>query len=413
MIFRSIKTFASLLLAALLTVSCGGDSAPPPTGLTARAGETNVTLSWDMVAGVEYWVFSAPTAVAPTAVDSNMIKWIGILGGDTVVKASSPHVVSGLANGLSYSFSVNGRTDGGPGGTGAKPVTATPVLAGSNWTAGPVDVLAGKNLRSLARGTVYLAAGQSGAMASSADGVSWTAISAATGRNLNGATFYGNYKVVGDAGVALTSTDAVAWTMQSTGTTENLYAIASNNANLNVAVGAKGTIISSPDGASWSAVKSVTSRDLYGVAYGAAGWVAVGAAGTVLQSADGVNWTVGVSGTNADLRGVAAGSAAAAAGSTLSTLMFVATGASGTVLSSSDGTNWTAQSLPGKADLNAVCYGTQFVAVGSGGAIFTSTDGLGWTAAATSKAGGAMYAVARGTLAYAAVGDAGANLSSR
>ena len=156
----------------------------------------------------------------------------------------------------------------------------------------------------------------------------------------------------------------------------------------------------------------MTSRDLYGVAYGGAGWVAVGDAGTVLQSADGVNWAVVDSGTNADLRSVAAGSAAAA-GSTLSTLMFVATGAAGTVLRSSNGSSWTAQTLPGKADLNAVCYGTQFVAVGSGGAIFTSTDGLGWTAAVTSKTGSALYAVARGALSYAAVGDAGANLSSR
>ena len=132
MIFRAFRLFFALGLTVLGLIACGGGAAAPaPTGLKATAAETTVTVSWDMTPGVEYWLFYGPTGKATTEV-SSMHGWIGLPGGGSKINVTSPYVVSGLLNGTSYSFSVNGRTDRGPGGPGAAPVSVTPRLAGSS-----------------------------------------------------------------------------------------------------------------------------------------------------------------------------------------------------------------------------------------------------------------------------------------
>jgi hypothetical protein len=378
-----------------------------------------------MTGGVENWLFFAPTSTAPTSITA-MEKWIGQYGGGTFLNVTSPYVISGLANGVSYSFSLNGRTNGGPGGPGSTPVTATPRIAGASWTAGTA-ISGGNDLRAVAFGvstaattttaavTRYVAAGSSGAMYSSLDGASWSAINYSNTSRINGAAYFGNYKLVGDGGLVLTSSDALAWTAPTTNTTQNLYAIASNYANLNVAVGANGTIISSPDGVTWTTASSTgTSSDLYAVtytSYNSGTWVAVGAAGAMVASSDGLTWHSVSSGTTADLRGVAYAAMVSTSG--VITTTFVAVGAAGTVLSSADATAWTAQVLPvAGTNLNAVIFGTQFVAAGAGGNVFVSTDGAAWTAA-SSATSNEIFALTHGLNAYSAVGAAGTNLLSK
>ena len=410
MLLNSFKLFLAALLMLLLAACGGGSAAPAAIGLTAKASESAVTVTWDMTPGVEYWLFCVPTSSAP-ADFSSMTPWISLSVGGARIKVSSPYVVSGLVNGTSYTFSVNGRIDGGPGGPGAIPAAATPMLAGSTWTAGTA---AGSNaLKSVMLGATYVAAGAGGAMYSSPDGVTWTAIANtnAASTNLNGGAFYSTYKVVGDGGLMLTSSDATTWTAQTSGTSNNLYALASNSL-LNVAVGANGTIITSPDGMTWTSRTSTTTQPLYGVSYSAynvgtntAGtWVAVGAANTLLESPDGVTWNpVTLTTPSADLRGITYGAST-----------FVAVGASGTVLSSTDGVNWTLRTMPVTANLNAVTYGNQFVTAGAGGSAFTSADGITWTNTdSTTKTSNGLYAVVRGTSIVVAVGDLGTNLAAK
>ena len=428
MFFRSIPLFLAGLMTALLLTACGnGEPAPAPTGLQVTAGESSATLTWDMVGGVEYWVFFAPTSVAPHDVGS-MQAWFGLPGGNVLLKVTSPYVVQGLTNATDYTFSINGRIDGGPGGSGATPVTATPRVAGFAWTAG--TAAGSQDLRGAAYGSVtnsstalltptYLAVGAAGTLFSSLDGASWSAINYATSSNLNGASYLGNYKVVGDGGTILTSSDVVTWTKQTSGTTQNLYAIANNGLNLNVAVGAAGTILTSSDGVTWTAASnSATTRDLYAVnysSYNSGTWVAVGAGGTIVTSSDGLTWKSLSSGAAADLRGIANLATASTTTGVISAT-FVAVGASGTVLSSTDAATWTAQALPGaSANLNAIVYGSQFVAAGSGGKILYSTDGLSWTAATTTTPANSsdLNALAHGPDRYLAVGVAGTNLLSK
>lgn len=171
-----------------------GSPSPAASGLKAIATESTVTISWDMVSGVEYWIFYAPTSVVPASTAS-MGGWIGLPGGVSMINVTSPYVASGLTNGVSYSFSVNGRTGGGPGGPGTTPVTATPMLAGSTWSLG--SATDARELRSAMFGSSYVAAGASGAMYSSTDGATWSAINYTTSSNLNGASYFGTYKLVG------------------------------------------------------------------------------------------------------------------------------------------------------------------------------------------------------------------------
>ena len=424
MILRSFKLFIAALIAALLSVACNNaETAPAPSGLAVTAGESSATVSWNMADGVEYWLFFGPSSVAPSSTAS-MQGWFGLPGGSVVLKATSPYVVPGLANDVSYSFSITARITGGPGGPGATRVTATPRIAGTNWSAGSA-ISGGIDLRGVTYGATtattttaavsnYIAAGACGAVYSSLDGANWSAVNYATSRNINGAAYFGNFKLIGDAGLVLTSSDAATWTAQTSGTAQNLYAIASNYSNLNVAVGANGTIITSPDGVTWTAASSpATSRDLYAVAYtnyNSGTWIAVGAGGTIVESSDGLTWRSVTSGTTADLRGVAYSSITSTAG--VVTTPFVAVGASGTLLSSADASTWTTRTLSGAGALNAVVYASQFVAVGAAGKVFISTDGLNWmlTSAATSQD---LYAVTRGYLNYSAVGAAGTNLLSK
>ena len=425
MFFRSIQLVLAGLMTALLLTACGGGDAPPaPTNLQVTAGESSATLTWDTVSGVEYWVFVAPTSSAPTSVAS-MQNWFGLLGGNVLLKVSSPYVVQGLLNGVNYTFSVSGRVDGGPGGPGATPVTATPRIAGSSWAAAAAS--GSDDLRSITYGSIvttisststYVAVGAAGAMYSSTNGTVWSAIDHSNvnsnSNRLNGASFFGTYKVVGDGGLVLTSPDAVTWTEQTgvkTLTTQNLYAIASNGLNLNVAVGAGGTIIYSPDGITWNkATNSGTSADLYAVNYGNGTWVAVGAGGTIVISGDGSNW-FDHSESGPALRGVASKVSVSSTGAVTAT--FVAVGDSSTVLYSTDGASWTSQPVPMLgANLNAIVYGTQFVAVGAQGSILYSSDGQIWDAALSPNSN-EILAVTHGLDGFYAVGSTGSHLQSK
>ena len=223
MFFRSIQLFLAGLMTALLLTACGGGNAPPaPTNLRVTAGESSATLTWDTVNGVEYWVFVAPTSFAPTSGVASMQAWFGLPGGNVLLRVSSPYVVQGLVNGTDYTFTINGKVDGGPGGSGATPVTATPRIAGSSWV--PGTATGSDDLRSMAYGSTvattsstgtYVAVGAAGAMYSSTDGTDWSAIDHrnvnSNSNRLNGASFFGTYKVVGDGGLVLTSPDAVTW----------------------------------------------------------------------------------------------------------------------------------------------------------------------------------------------------------
>lgn len=392
-------------IAAIATIfflagcNSGGSPADAPTDVTVTPGDGIVTVTWTMQPGVDYWLFSAAASSITTGTSGN---WGSSPEARVIISATSPQIVTGLTNGTTYSFTINGRTDGGPAGPDSISISAVPRLAGATWntavSAGTAD------LHGVAYGTTFVAAGSGGSLFSSADGMAWTALASGISSNLNAAV-YGNatYLAAGAGGMVLLSTDTVAWTQPASGTSSDLHALAYSG-SLFLAAGANGTIITSYDGLNWTVASSGTSSHLYGITYGNGLYVAVGASGTLLTSADGATWQVVASPTAAELKGVAYGAGT-----------FVALGAGGTLITSADGITWTLQSpIASGPAINAVIYGTQFIAVGDGGAIYTSTDGMSWAtpSSVTPASSNNLYAVTRGNYGYSTVGAAGSNLTA-
>jgi hypothetical protein len=418
MFLRTARLVFVVVIFSFLVSACGGrgSSAPPPVGgLTVAPGDGQVVISWTADPGVEYWLWYVPgtsiSSDSPTATP----------GHRSIIRVTSPYVLAGLTNGADYAFTLNGRYDGGPGGSGTPSVTAKPRPAGTTWVAG--GTMGSADMRGLAYGaasngtTYFVSVGASGALYQSSDGVTssalnWSLISGSgITSNLNAAVYAkSTFIAVGNTGSAYYSTDTLTWTTATSVSAQNLNAVASNGSQV-VAVGNAGAIQYSADGVTWYAAASVpTTNALYGVAWGSVGWVAVGAGGTLLTSTDGSNWGLLTSGTTVDLKAVAF----RAATTTYPTASYVVVGLGGLVLTSSNAAvSWTAQTLSPASDLLAITPMTsQILAVGAGGAAFTSPDGVVWTSQTTGT-GSTLYGLINAQAQYVAVGQSGLSLYSR
>jgi photosystem II stability/assembly factor-like uncharacterized protein len=435
--------FGVVAVTAMILQGCffgsGGSTAPPPNNVVATAKDSRVVLTWDMVPGVQYWIWeSTVPGVTPQNCSSNASCY-------TATNATSPASVSSyisgtstpLVNGTTYYYSINGRTGGGPGGTGSMAVSATPRLSGATWTTGTAATtssLRGVTYGTTAYGTIFVAVGDGGALYSSSDigsslsnGNNWVAAASnpAAGINFRGATFDAGlvkYMAAGSGGVILQSLDGTNWTLTTSSTyiTQPLYSIANNGGNTIVATGAAGTILTSTDGgATWPTQTISGAPALNGVTYGYVTalvgyrFVAVGAGGTLLYSSDGSTWAAATPpspiSTSSVFNSVTYGLVAGVG-------TFAAVTADGYVTTSTDGVSWTSP-VQVSTTLNSVtasmnAYTSSFVAVDNLGNIFRSIDGgLTWPQVYTGT--GALFAVAHGSLLdYSAVGVSGLNLYS-
>jgi len=407
----SIKPFIAAFTAIAFLSACGGgggnSTAPPVGGLTLEPGEAGVTVSWTSVPGVEYWLYAAPGSSICKNCGNSPNNWFQITGavsrGLSNAKISSPYFLSGIVNDTVYSFIMDGRVNGGPGGDATPSVSTTPRLAGALWKSG--GNLGTGDIKGIAFGPIlnsanntyaatgsYLGMGSNGAKYQSTDGLSWTVNTASDTTNWLGTLYSLNKFIgIGQGGAVSYSTDLKTWTTANSGVTQNLNAIASSGSMV-VAVGNNGTIIRSSDAITWTAATATPNTlPLYGVSYTVNGlWVAVGAAGTLLTSSDGATWTAVSSGTTADLRSVASMANIITTNNVSATVYsLVVTGNNGTLLQSADGVKWALQSVGNNANLNAVVASVgvlptnQFVAVGNSGLALTSTDGITWTARTT------------------------------
>ena len=177
------------------------------------------------------------------------------------------------------------------------------------------------------------------------------------------------YVLVGSSGAILTSTDADTWTAVSVPNTslasyDSVYYV---NGRYFVC-GANSTsfnLVTSTDGINWTALTITSLGYISAVAFGAGVWVAVGVSGFCYSSPDGVTWTSRSAGS------------ASFSDITYAAGLFVAVTISNAIYTSPDGLTWTLRSVTGV--LYRVVYNnSRFVAVGSA-RISTSTDGITWT----------------------------------
>lgn len=406
---KRLFLLAASMAAALLLGACGGqgNSADYPRDFRVVAGDASATVTWTAEPDVDYWIFfgAGPNITTANWAASN---------GRVITSAKSPQIITGLANGTTYSFTINGRKNRGPGGSGAPTQVIVPVLAGENWA--PGTPIGATRLNGIAAGTGTLGfsvvtVGAGGTIYSSVAGAAMTARTNPSAPIDLNAVWYGTLGFVagGANGTLLHSFDATTWAAQTSGTPATINGGASSVSTY-IGVGSGGVIVSSSNGTTWNTVNSGITTDLYAATYGAGRFVAVGAAGTILHSSDGSSWAASNAVTSNDLRGVSFGLVASAGGTT-TTNAWVAVGAGGTVLLSTDGQTWAVVPSFTTANLNGIINGGRFVAVGAGGVIFTSLDGLAWQARASGTTTD-LTSAARTLSGYTAVGDAGTNVST-
>lgn len=413
------RTMVAIVLALAVT-ACGGgagSSAPAPSGFTVTPGNGQAIITWDASPGVQYWLMYAPTA-SPIDIKNppSNHAW-------ATNNLSSPYVITGLLNGVTYSFAMNARTDGGKGGDQTASKSVMPGYAGTTWIAGTAT-LGTNDMRGIAYGTAsdatvnYVAFGAGGAIYKGLEGVSqslvgmgWSTVTPGTPltTNFKAATYaFSKFIAIGaDGGVnnIVSSANLTTWTAATwTPAGANLNALAANATTL-VAVGNGGVAFSTTDGVNWNPVATGVVADLYGLTYSATGlWVAVGAGGTVITSTDLATWTPHTSNAGGnDLNGVAANISG----------VLVAVGNNGTKIRSTDGQTWVAQTPSSGAHLYAVSTDSaQFLAVGAAGAVFTSLDGSAWNTISQSSTTSDLMAIAGTTSKYMVIGKSGANISS-
>jgi len=233
---------------------------------------------------------------------------------------------------------------------------------------------------------------------------------------------YGDNKFVagGSRGKMATSTDGVRWTAVSNSRLGNnfIYAIAYGN-NRFVAGGDNGQMAYSSNGTAWTAVdlssifgqgNLVEPRGIQAIAYGNNRFVAVGYGAKIATSTDGVRWTA------VDLSRIFANDDGGIRAIAYGNGRFVASGYDdkylGKIATSTDGTTWTAvdaSRIFGTSSIYPIVYGNNKFVAGSGNKMATSTNGTNWTAVDVSRIFGdcRIYAIAYGNGKFVAGGEEG------
>ncbi|MEK8095468.1 hypothetical protein WOC76_23700 [Methylocystis sp. IM3] len=294
------------------------------------------------------------------------------------------------------------------------PLSAVSALAatGTTWTsrASANDSAA---WYSVAYGNgLFVAVGASGAVMTSADGVTWTSRTAAAANNWRSVTFgLGLFVAVGQTGTGsrvMTSPDGVNWTIRVSAADNDWLSVTYGN-GLFVAVAQSGSgnrVMTSEDGTNWTSRVSAADYSWFDVTYGNGLFVAVAASGAsdrVMTSPDGVTWTLRTSASNDNWYAV-----------TYASGVFVAVGGGGgsglRVMTSANGTSWTGRTAAAANNWVGVSYGAGlFVATsnsGTGNRVMTSPDGVTWTSR-VSAANNNWFGLAYGNGRFVAAASSG------
>ena len=337
---------------------------PPATGdanataivsaaLTGAVTQTvNLTVTVGAVAGLNWTNVTAPAAGNLLAVDYADGRYVAVSDTGSALASTDAATwapVTLFTSNVStdhlkaYAITHSGNTYVAAGAISAAPyTTSTGAVAtsadGVTWTMGALPS-GSTPIHGLVVGTRLVGLGESGHLYSSTNGQSWAALttltSAAGGPPIGtfnaGAVGNGNYVIVGDNGYIGFSTDSVAWL--------SAPVISANNAGVTLR------------GITWTGTQ----------------FVAVGDNAAIATSTDGTHWSaLQASAITGTLRSV----------STSSTGTIVVVGDNG-IETSPDGIHWTARNDSGVAALSGVTFANaKFVAVGASSAIKTSVSTL-------------------------------------
>ena len=257
-----------------------------------------------------------------------------------------------------------------------------------------IDPLAIGRVRGVAYGGgVFVAAGGSGEISISSDGLNWVPSNDSSNccSDLQ-AVCYGNglFVVAQAGGSFLVSSNGTHWVEYYSGTKSGFWGIVAGN-GLFVASGSYGIILTSTNGIDWSNFGAAYPFSCIG--FGDGRFIANN--GEV--STDGVNWTPGVATADGWITGAA-----------WDNNHYVAVGsraADASVFTSSDGAEWYSVNTTNFNPMARVIYAQdKFVAIGSG--VLTSSNAILWTPqdSGTPKS---LFAITYGNGLFVAVGASG------
>lgn len=250
---------------------------------------------------------------------------------------------------------------------------------------------------------LFVAAGNSGKLATSTDTVNWTQqTSGLTAFDTINCLCYGGGLYVAGSGVITTSPDGINWTIRSINFAgEAIYSLCYGN-GLFVAVGSGGKLATSSDGITWTLRTSgFGSSAIYSVCYGNGLFVIAGQLGLLATSSNGISWTHRTSSFSSNyIYSLAYGNG-----------VYVAVGDIGKVATSTDAITWTQKTtgLSTSYPARAVAYANQrfYVGAGNGQIRFSTNNGENWTSESSGFGTNTVYGLAYGVGFWVAVGNAG------
>jgi hypothetical protein len=182
----------------------------------------------------------------------------------------------------------------------------------------------------------------------------------------------GQWYAAGSSGLLVTSLDGVNWTHIATLGTSGITGLAHGN-GLFVAVTDSGKIYTSPNAYSWTLRTTPSTQARKCVAYGNGRFIAGGSSSQPLWSSlNGITWSVIAAPNSDEIRDIIYANG-----------QFVAVGSYSTVRlalwTSPDGITWTNRPASGSGAISGVAYGNGiYLAVASNGRVWTSPDAITW-----------------------------------
>ena len=247
---------------------------------------------------------------------------------------------------------------------------------GSDWFA--ISTGTGKNVFGmLAEEGAYIAAGSSGAVLLSNDGVAWTSVVVAQSEALYGVAVGNNTFVFVGTNETLITRNAAGWKdLTPEGFEGGLFDVSWNGTQFET-VGTWGDSGISKDGLTWERKSWADGSSLNCVVWDGKQYIG-GGTDFIASSSDGKEW-----GVKAELKGCSPEEILYANG------MYVLVADAGKIYTSTDGSVWTLRDSKIKSDIYDIAWnGKQFVAVGDDSAILCSQNGIDWTAQAWKSAEG-------------------------
>jgi len=227
---------------------------------------------------------------------------------------------------------------------------------------------------------LYIAVGNPGYIATSTDGINWTAVpSVPTTETLDGAAWLdGRFYAVGGHGTVLTSANGLDWTKATSPSISwTLSDVAWNGQSgpgaVFVATGYFSALISN-DGNTWTEVANPPAAYNDRVVWGGGSanvFVTVGTSNDIFTSPDGITWTQRFENQQTGIAQMAINDVA------WTGTRFVAVGQKGSIFASDDGLVWSI--VASGSDLTSLMYdGSHYIAAGHNGRMVVSTDATTW-----------------------------------